>query len=219
MEAKNMNKITKTKYYMEALCVYDLWDDEIYTGLFELLNSAEEYAVGAYSDFCKLILNAGSVKEHISKCILTNDNLFTKAACGGFADEKIIEAAKSDLSKLEEIAGITADDIINSIENDEIREILNTLPKFERGNAVAPLDNNWENKIEDLIEYHKINGYGKFAKHIAFTWRNGELCPVTSIDPITLSDLKITRCKGRRLLITQKALLNRSPCKQRSSLW
>lgn len=206
-----MNKITKTKYYMEALCVYDLWDDEIYTGLFELLNSAEEYAVGAYSDFCKLILNAGSVKEHISKCILTNNNLFTKAACGGFADEKIIEAAKSDLSKLEEIAGITADDIINSIENDEIKEILNTLPKFEIGNAVAPLDNNWENKIEDLIEYHKINGYGKFAKHIAFTWRNSELCPVTSIDPITLSDLKNYEVQRQKVIDNTESFVTGHP--------
>ena len=211
MEAKNMNKVTKIKYYMEALCVYDLWEDELYQGLFELLNSAEEYVIGAYSSFYRLVLRAGSVREHISKSILTNENLFTKSACGGFADDKIIETAKSDLAMLEEIAGITADDIISHIENKEIKEILNTLPKFKSGQAVSPLDTDWEDKIDDLIEYHKRNGYGKFAKHIAFTWRNGELCPVTSIDPITLNDLKNYEVQRQKVVDNTESFVTGHP--------
>lgn len=211
MEAKNMNKVTKIKYYMEALCVYDLWEDELYQGLFELLNSAEEYVIGAYSSFYRLVLRAGSVREHISKSILTNENLFTKSACGGFADDKIIETAKSDLAMLEEIAGITADDIISHIENNEIKEILNTLPKFKSGQGVSPLDTDWEDKIDDLIEYHKRNGYGKFAKHIAFTWRNGELCPVTSIDPITLNDLKNYEVQRQKVVDNTESFVTGHP--------
>ncbi len=211
MEAKNMNKVTKIKYYMEALCVYDLWEDELYQGLFELLNSAEEYVIGAYSSFYRLVLRAGSVREHISKSILTNENLFTRSACGGFADDKIIETAKSDLAMLEEIAGITADDIINHIENEEIKEILNTLPKFKSGQAVSPLNTDWEDKIDDLIEYHKRNGYGKFAKHIAFTWRNGALCPVTSIDPITLNDLKNYEVQRQKVVDNTESFVTGHP--------
>lgn len=206
-----MNKVTKIKYYMEALCVYDLWEDELYQGLFELLNSAEEYVIGAYSSFYRLVLRAGSVREHITKSILTNENLFTKSACGGFADDKIIETAKSDLAMLEEIAGITADDIISHIENNEIKEILNTLPKFKSGQAVSPLDTDWEDKIDDLIEYHKRNGYGKFAKHIAFTWRNGELCPVTSIDPITLNDLKNYEVQRQKVVDNTESFVTGHP--------
>lgn len=206
-----MNKVTKIKYYMEALCVYDLWEDELYQGLFELLNSAEEYVIGAYSSFYRLVLRAGSVREHITKSILTNENLFTKSACGGFADDKIIETAKSDLAMLEEIAGITADDIISHIENNEIKEILNTLPKFKSGQAVSPLDTDWEDKIDDLIEYHKRNGYGKFAKHIAFTWRNGELCPVTSIDPITLDDLKNYEVQRQKVVDNTESFVTGHP--------
>lgn len=211
MEAKNMNKVTKIKYYMEALCVYDLWEDELYQGLFELLNSAEEYVIGAYSSFYRLVLRAGSVREHISKSILTNENLFTRSACGGFADDKIIETAKSDLAMLEEIAGITADDIISHIENEEIKEILNTLPKFKSGQAVSPLNTDWEDKIDDLIEYHKRNGYGKFAKHIAFTWRNGALCPVTSIDPITLNDLKNYEVQRQKVVDNTESFVTGHP--------
>lgn len=206
-----MNKVTKIKYYMEALCVYDLWEDELYQGLFELLNSAEEYVIGAYSSFCRLVLRTGSVREHISKSTLTNENLFTRSACGGFADDKIIETAKSDLAMLEEIAGITADDIISHIENEEIKEILNTLPKFKSGQAVSPLNTDWEDKIDDLIEYHKRNGYGKFAKHIAFTWRNGALCPVTSIDPITLNDLKNYEVQRQKVVDNTESFVTGHP--------
>ncbi|MCM1114054.1 MAG: ATP-binding protein [Clostridium sp.] len=185
-----MNKITKIKYYMESLCVYNLWDDEIFAALFELLNSADEYMLNTYSDFFKLVSKTGSVKEHISNCILTNDNVFTKAACSGNVSDEITQAAKNDLRMLEEIASISADEIIDNIENEDIKEILLSLPKFSSGTAKAPLTSNWDKQINGLISFHQTNGYGKFAKHIAFTWRDGELCPVTSIDPITLNDLK-----------------------------
>lgn len=185
-----MNKITKIRYYMEALCVYNLWDDELYSGLYELLNCAEEYIIGAYSNFCRLVLRAGSVKKHIAKCILNDDNIFTKAACEGSVSKKVLESTLADLMMLEEIAGVTADDIINDINNPQIREILQSLPEFESGDAVFPFNENKDMLTDRLIDYHRKNSYGKFAKHIAFTWRNGELCPVTSIDPITLDDLK-----------------------------
>ena len=185
-----MNKVTKIRYYMEALCVYDLWEDKLYSSLFELLNAAEEYILGAYSDFYKLVLEYGPVKEHIAKCILTDDNTFSRLACGDELNSTIINAAKTDLKMLEEIASITPDDIFDTIKDDEIKEILTSLPKFETGIGVAPLTNHWESKISELREYHRNNGYGKYASHIAFTWRDGQLCPVTSIDPITLSDLK-----------------------------
>ncbi len=185
-----MNKVTEIKYYMESLCVYNLWEDRLYSSLFELLSSADEYILSSYSDFYKLVLEYGSVREHISRCILTNDNTFTRLACAGTLSDSVVNAAKTDLKMLEKIASVTADDIINAVESEDIKEILNTLPKFETGNGKAPLTHSWDEKIDELIDYHKNNGYGKFASHIAFTWRDGELCPVTSIDPITLNDLK-----------------------------
>lgn len=206
-----MNKITKIKYYMEALCVYDFGEDKLYGSLFELLNCAEEDIIGAYSSFYRLVMAAGSVKSHISKCILTNDNLFTKAACGGCADAEMIDAAKSDLAMLEEIADITADDIINSIHSKEVREILASMPKFKTGKAAAPLGTNWKDKVSDLIEYHRTNGYGKFAKHIAFTWRNGNLCPVTSIDSITLSDLKNYEVQRQKVVDNTESFVSGHP--------
>ncbi|MDD7358265.1 MAG: ATP-binding protein, partial [Eubacterium coprostanoligenes] len=36
----------------------------------------------------------------------------------------------------------------------------------------------------------RTNGYGMFAKFVAFTWRNEEFVPITAIDSIRLTDLK-----------------------------
>lgn len=185
-----MDKPTKIKYYMKSLCVYDFQEDELFISLFDLLNSSGEEMLSAYSNFYKQVLKSGSLKNHISKCILTNDNIFTKNACSGKVDNEIEKAAQTDLKMLEEIAQLTADDIINSVSDKNIKEILSTLPRFKTGEPLSPLKTNWSSQIDELKEYHKTNGYGKFAKHIAFTWRNGELCPVTSIDSITLQGLK-----------------------------
>lgn len=185
-----MDKTIKIKYYINSLCIYNLQDDELFRSMLSLLNSSGDALLRAYSKFYKQILKSGSLKEHISKCILTNDNIFTKAACSGKANDEITKAAQTDLEMLEKIAELTAEDIINSVSDENIKEILMSLPKFKSGEPLSPLKNNWSGQIDELIEYHKTNGYGKFAKHIAFTWRDGKLCPVTSIDSITLQGLK-----------------------------
>lgn len=141
--------------------------------------------------------------------ILTNDNIFTKAACAGKVNElsiAVINAVKSDLAKLEEIASLTAQDILADIDDEDIKEILLTLPGWEVGKPLAPLDSHWDRQLDELIKYHRENGYGIYAKNIAFTWRDEEITPVNSIDPIRLTDLKITNFKEIRSLIIPKAL-------------
>ena len=159
-----MDKTTKIKYYINSLCIYDLQDDELFRSMLSLLNSSGDALLRAYSKFYKQILKSGSLKEHISKCILTNDNIFTKAACSGKANDEITKAAQTDLEMLEKIAELTAEDIINSVSDKNIKEILMSLPKFKSGEPLSPLKNNWSGQIDELIEYHKTNGYGKFAK-------------------------------------------------------
>jgi hypothetical protein len=64
------------------------------------------------------------------------------------------------------------------------------MPKWIDGKAKLPLTTNWGEQIEDLKKYHIENGYGIYSKYIAFSWRNKEFSPITSLDPIRLSDLK-----------------------------
>ncbi len=189
-----MNKLEKLKYYIDTLCIYNLKEDAVIKSLYSLLCSVKsEDVLSRQSEFFKIVCGYTSLKAYISKCILMDDNAFTKAASAGDADQlplSTIEAVKYDLMKLEAIASVTADDISNQIEDSDLREIIQTIPKWETGKANKPLNVRWDHQLDELIEFHKTNGYGIYAENIAFTWRNKEICPVTSIDLITLDDLK-----------------------------
>lgn len=209
-----LNKITKMRYYIESLCIYDFEDDDVFSALYDLLCDDEEDTVALQSAFFRELAKSESLKTHISRLILTNDNIFTKASCAGKAEElplAVINAVKSDLTKLEQISSITAQDIIACVDDDDIKEILLTLPGWDIGKPIAPLTTHWDKQLEKLVAYHKKYGYGVYAKHIAFTWRDEEICPVASIDPITLDNLKNYEHQRQRVIDNTESFLAGHP--------
>lgn len=189
-----MNTATRLKYYIESLCIYDLKNDEVIASLLDLLkNTKSENVLSKQSIFFNNVSAHESLKSYISKLILTDDNVFTKTSAHGDADKLsdfVISGVKSDLMKLEAIANVKPEDILQDVSDSDIRDILSTMPKWETGNAVEPLTKQWDLQVKDLSDFHKENGYGMFAKYIAFTWRNHSLMPIASTDSIKLSDLK-----------------------------
>lgn len=190
-----MNNAQKIRYYIESLCIYDLKNDEIINALYELLDSIDnESVLVKQSKFFNLISDHHSFRHYVSKLILTDDNVFTKAAAAGKCDElgdSIIYGVKSDLAKLEVIAGVSAEDIAGAEQDSDIASILSTMPKWDaEGRAMLPLTENWSEQIDELKIFHKNNGYGMFAKFIAFTWRDESFVPISSVDTIRLNDLK-----------------------------
>ena len=190
-----LKKAVKIRYYIESLSVYDFKQDELIFALYDLLNSLDDETVLIkQSRFFRLLSYHKSFRHYVSKLILMDDNVFTKAAAAGesdLLDKSILDGVKSDLYKLEEIAGISADDICDAQPNEDIAEILKTMPKWNsNGRAMLPLTDNWCEHIEDLKAFHKTNGYGMFAKFVAFTWRNEDFVPISSVASISLDDLK-----------------------------
>ena len=173
-------------------CVYDFKQDEIISALYDLLNSLEDETVlTKQSRFFNLLSSHHSLRHYVSKLILTDDNVFTKAAAAGKCDEldpSILDGVKADLKKLEVIASISAEDIYKAEEDSDIADVLKTMPKWNpNGRAMLPLTDDWAEHIEDLKSFHRTNGYGMFAKFVAFTWRNEEFVPITAIDSIRLT--------------------------------
>ena len=211
-----MNNAQKIRYYIESLCVYDLKNDEIINALYELLNSIDdEKVLVKQSRFFNLISQHHSFRHYVSKLILTDDNVFTKAAAAGKCDElesSIIDGVKSDLEKLEVIAGVSADDIVRAEQDSDIASVLATMPKWDsNGRAMLPLKNNWAQQIDELKEFHRNNGYGMFAKFVAFTWRNEEFLPITAIDSIRLGDLKNYEVQRNQVVDNTVAFINDLP--------
>lgn len=210
-----MDKLKRIKYYIDTLCIYDLKKDIIITALYDLIDSvSEESVLRKYSDFFKIVSKNGALKEYISKCILTDDNVFTRCACSDKTDtlsRSVMEAVRLDLMKLEQIASVTSKDIYNSVDNEDFKEILESMPHWDTGTAVAPLGDNWAEQLGKLLSYHRTNGYGKYAKHIAFTWRNKEICPVTITDLITLEDLKNYEVQRQKVIDNTESFISGHP--------
>lgn len=210
-----MNKAQKLRFYIEALCVYDLKKDDVVASLLNLLQNVDSEAVlEKQSKFFRKVTSHNSFKEYLSRLILTDDNAFTKAAAAGKADRlpaAVLNGVKSDLKKLEAVANISPKDIYESVENIDLRQVLKTLPSWQTGESVAPLTEDWENRIEDLIEYHKKNGYGMYSKYNAFAWRNHGLYPISETDPIQLSDLKNYEDQRRKVIDNTESFVNGYP--------
>lgn len=211
-----MDTATKVKYYIESLCIYDLKQDEIINALYLLLNSLDsDEVLVRQSAFFKLLSAHKSFRHYVSKLILTDDNVFTKAAAAGKADEldaSILNAVKTDLMKLEAISSISAKDICRAEEDSDIQEILSGMPSWDtQGRAMLPLTSNWHEQIDELKAFYKSNGYGKFAKFAAFAWRNGALSPITAIDTIRLDDLKNYEIQRKKVLDNTIAFMHGLP--------
>ena len=123
----------------------------------------------------------------------------------------MLSGVKSDLEKLEAIASVTAKDILDAVNDADIKEILSTMPCWGSGKALPPLSNDWQNQIDELAGFHKINGYGKFAKYYAFAWRDKALTPISAISQIKLGDLKNYEKQRNQVLDNTIAFLKGYP--------
>lgn len=190
-----MNKATKLRYYIESLCIYDLKSDPVLSSLLQLLHATQEgeQVLAAQGAFFNTLAPLGALRPYISKLILTDDNVFSKAAAAGAVSQlspAILDGVRSDLAKLEVIADVAPEDILNAVEDKDLRDILWTMPRWETGHALHPLHRDWEDQVDALAAFHQENGYGLFAKYAAFEWRNHALSPISATDPIQLADLK-----------------------------
>lgn len=210
-----MNRAQKLRFYIEGLCVYDLKGDEVVASLLRLLRSVgSEEVLERQSEFFRMVTSHNSFKEYLSRLILTDDNAFTKAAAAGTAGDlpdAVINGVKSDLAKLEAVSDIVPEDIYDSVEDKDLKKVLKTLPGWQTGKAAPPLASGWENRIGELIEYHKKNGYGMFSKYNAFTWRDHGLYPISGTDPILLSDLKNYEEQRQKVIDNTESFVNGYP--------
>ena len=210
-----VNKAQELRFYLEALCVYDLKKDGVISSLLDLLQSInDETVLEKQSEFFRKVTSHKSFAQYVSRLILTDDNAFTKAAASGAVDklpEAVLNGVKSDLEKLEAIAFIRPEDIYTSVENDDLRNVLKTLPAWETGEAALPFERNWKDQIDELIRYHRRNGYGAYSKYTAFIWRDHALCPIAGTDPILLSDLKNYETQRQKVIDNTESFVNGYP--------
>ena len=184
---------------LKGISVYrNILNDEIIQKFLSLINSTYcnfDDFICSYGDFFHTISNTGkiNISEYLYELILYDENYFTKNVRDIESCENIKKAVAFEINLLLELTKISADKLkkvqIENSKDDIQKEIINSLPNFE--NIFSHFI--FSNEIFDigcLYDFYIKNGFGIFAKYIAFKWeKNVGLSGIENVDKISFDDL------------------------------
>ncbi|HZK25386.1 MAG TPA: ATP-binding protein [Oscillospiraceae bacterium] len=166
-----------------------------------------------YADFYYTLLQANkvpSLKEYILEKLLFCDTVFSQRCEHQAYDEltpRIVEAMRHDVSRLEEIAALTASGLkaaaLERTSNSsylttalqELPEWDTSSPAVSRHSAAQELmqkfqtADQWVDCLPDLTVFYQQHGSGDFARYIGFRWESNCLQGITAVDPISFAEL------------------------------
>lgn len=187
--------LQRLKWELAAVSVYRrVLDRPVTSALTEAIGAAvqggEAALCGSWGRLCAALTAADkldSLPAAIGEEVLGDDNAYCAALSAGETPSPRLEAAAlRDLGVLYRAACLTPQELSAGLEP----SLAESLPGWGNDPAPAPLDIPWGQQPEHLAAYHAAHGCGRFARNMAFLWREGRLIPVDHPDPIRLSNLK-----------------------------
>lgn len=186
-----MNKFINSLRILRGLA-----SDEVFLAATKLLtdNSKE-----SENDFANAVFNANAhddVDGYILDLVKYDENAFSVfCAKHGKPSQRMIDAYIGDLENI-----------------CRLLKVVRGLKQFGTSNSTCRLSEKTAPQTAySLIDFYSRNGYGKFAKHKAFAYRNGEVSPVINPTTIRLDDLKDYKEEKRLILNNVNDFLNGLP--------
>ncbi len=143
-----------------------------------------------FGRLCALLAAANKLESlpgAVAEEVLADDNAFSAALSAGKPiSEGLARIALRDLGVLYRAACLRPGELSAGLP----AGLAAALPAWGSAPAVPPMNGPWDASLDGLAAYHAAHGCGRFSRHIAFLWRDGELLPVEHPDPIRLSNLK-----------------------------
>jgi predicted AAA+ superfamily ATPase len=178
-----MTAIARKQLKLHSIAIFrSLLTDPVISRLSKLMGSkgAVKERVDAYCDFASALLqNGDSLTEYILKCVLADENVYiVRKAQNQTIDPALEACVKAELMILNDIACLAPGDFLSHIKYD------GHLPKWN----VQQVD--FVNAYNERIRNIHTEGYGIFSKYTKLRFRNGEIVPVLSTDPVRFADLK-----------------------------
>lgn len=217
-----MNNTEKVLMSLSSLSIYKgVLGRSVPKAFYRLLKASKENPesfLQSYGEFFALLSERGysdTFAKSMGEAIMFDENCFTRAATSGSAEnlhENVLFAAKRDCISLMESTALTPEDIINSCAfKSEIEYIVPSLPKWEQGSFPKELEHIKES-MDELLNFHRENGCGMFARYKAFIWRTGGIRPVMYPDVVTLENLKGYEIQRNAVIENTKAFLQGKTC-------
>ena len=179
-------------------------NDKVISALIELLDTDEdkkEDVISRYSDFVSALYETtDDLSEYINSLLQNDENAFVRAAAKGNASPLMLEACENELTFFEKLSKITSDEIKAKINCDIF------LPEWKNSNICIKAE--YDKKIAEI----KTTGYGIYAEHRMFLYKDNEIVPVKYPDPQRLSQMSGYEMERQKVIDNTMALLLGKPC-------
>ena len=197
---KYKNIVTSAK----AVVIFkNILNDKGISALINLLgcesNNENEF-LKYYSDFVSALYEkTDDLCKYINELLQNDENIYVKQSAKGDVSPFVQNAVENELAFFEELSQIKCNDlksIYNSI----------SLPEWKNGNI--SVKDEYENKISVI----RTTGYGIYATHRMFLYKDNEIIPVKYPDPQRLSQMSGYELERQKVIDNTMALLQGKPC-------
>lgn len=182
----------------------NILNNKVISSFLELLETDEDKTdkiISRYSDFVSALYETtDDLSEYINSLLQNDENAFVKSAAKGDPSPLMLEALQNELDFFEKLSKITSEEICNSISVDVF------LPRWK--NSSIKIKDEYNKKISEI----KTTGYGIFAEHRMFLYKENEIVPVKYPDPQRLSQMSGYELERQKVIDNTLALLNGKPC-------
>ena len=197
---KYKNIVTSAK----AVVIFkNILNDKGISALINLLgcesNNENEF-LKYYSDFVSALYEkTDDLCKYINELLQNDENIYVKQSAKGDVSPFVHNAVENELAFFEELSKVKCDDL-KSIYNSIV------LPEWKNGNISV------KDEYEKKISVIRTTGYGIYATHRMFLYKDNEIIPVKYPDPQRLSQMSGYELERQKVIDNTMALLQNKPC-------
>ena len=179
-------------------------NDKGVSTLIELLecdDTDKDYFLSLYSNFVSALYEqTDNLTEYINTLLQNDENIYVKQSAKGIVSPLLQKAVKYELELFEELSQLRYQDIKS------ICPVFVYLPEWT--NSEYSVKDEYIKKIDAI----KTTGYGIYATHRMFLYKDNEIIPVKYPDPQRLSQMSGYELERQKVIDNTMALIEGKPC-------
>ena len=200
-----MNNYTDLTLSAKAVVIFkNVLKDKCVSSLLSLISCAgtnKDEFLSLYSEFVSTLYEkTDDLCEYINELLQNDENIYVKESAKGDASPLMQKAAESELDLFQKLSQISCDDIKMLCDTDIY------LPQWKNGNI--SIKDEYIKKIASI----KTTGYGIYATHHMFLYRDEKIIPVKFPDPQRLSQMSGYELERQKVIDNTMALIQGKPC-------
>ena len=198
---KNYKNLTSSA---KAVVVFkNILNDKGISALIKLLDCKienENEFLHYYSEFVSsLYEKTDDLCQYINTLLQNDENIYVKQSAKGDVSPFVQSAIENELAFFEELSKVKCDDL---------KSIYNSIALPEWRNSDISVKEEYEKKISVI----RTTGYGIYATHRMFLYKDSEITPVKYPDPQRLSQMSGYELERQKVIDNTMALLQGRPC-------